>query len=398
MRVVLDGSVCFDKFGACYHYYTELVPRLTQRGCAVTLTPSPTGALEVLAGQGAKVAKPVLPGGGWLRPGPTRRVLSKVKQTFESYWLRTRLERDTTFTVFQSFFYTLPTSPSFHLVGMILDVIPEKFPQWYSTPADLELIARRKECIRRAARLIAISECAKRDVCEIHGVDPDKVDVIPLGIHPEAYRQRPDEATLSGLRHTHGLHRPFFLQVGGRKKHKNFSALLRAYGVSLARVNYDLVCVGDLFEADELALIAELGLEGKIRHIHRPSEETLRALYHMASALAYPSLYEGFGLPPLEAMASGLPVAAARAASIPEVCGDAVEYFDPTDVRSITHALDAIVDPARAQSLRERGHQQAAKFSWDRTAKLTLEVYQRVHHGQTFLSRHCERTEAISPT
>ncbi|MBY0370652.1 glycosyltransferase family 4 protein [bacterium] len=377
MRIVFDGSVCFDRFGACFHYYSELVPRLSRMGCHVTLTPSPTGALDSLREQGASVAKPVLPGGGWIPPGKTRKALSKVKQGLETYFLRRRLEREQELTLFQSFFYTLPPSPKFLLVGMILDVIPEKFPDWYATENDRALLARRRAYAERAQRFLAISECTKRDFSEAYNIPPSRIDVVPLGINLEAYLPRP-AADLEVVRRQHGLDRPFFLQVGGRQKHKNFPLLARAFAQSAVAKEFDLVCVGERWEPEEVVLLAELGLSQRVKLLRRPEEETLRCLYQCASALAYPSLYEGFGLPPLEAMASGLPVAASRGGSIPEVVGSAARLFDPTSTEDATRALEAVVQPQTASALRAAGLARAAEFSWDRVAEQTWGVYRKL--------------------
>ena len=175
--------------------------------------------------------------------------------------------------------------------------------------------------------------------------------------------------------------KPYILYVGARPGHKNFERLLRAYaGSSLLRREFDLVCFGwsDFLPA-ELKLMRSLDLPaGSVRHVSG-TDEKLAGLYVSAAAFVYPSLYEGFGIPPLEAMSLGCPVVCANTSSLPEVTGDAAELFDPYDESAMRVAIERVVStPEYATALAEKGRRRASLFSWEKCARDTLGVYDKV--------------------
>lgn len=372
MRVVLDGSVCFDRFGACFNYYTQLVPRLISRGCNVTVTPSPTGALDGLNQSGAEIAQTLLPTASWLPQGPVRQMLSRQKQRLEKWrWGRKLAARGGEPTIFQSFYYGLPPSNETLFLPMVVDMIQEKFPQWYG---DAAARVTKEQCVRRASRIITISENSKRDIVDYFGVNPKKIDVIYLGVDP-IFQTPTAERTITAVQEKYRLPAPYFLQIGGRAHHKNFPRLFEAYARLAERDPIDLVCAGEMWSEEERAMLRASGVGDRVHLVHRPNQAELVALLHGSKGLLYPSLYEGFGIPPLEAMASGIPVAASRAGSILEVVGNAAALFDPLDVQEMVHALRTLRDPRQAESLRKQGLERAPLFSWDTIADQTVAAY-----------------------
>jgi glycosyltransferase involved in cell wall biosynthesis len=217
---------------------------------------------------------------------------------------------------------------------------------------------------RRARRLIAVSNHTRNEVVRLLGVAPDRVAVTYEAADAPAVG--PDPATLE----RYGIEGPFFLYVGSAYPYKNLARLIEAF----ARVDgYRLVLAGDYEDFD--AGLKEHASE-RVVFTGPVSEPELAALYAGAFAYAFVSLSEGFGLPGLEAMAAGVPVVAARAASLPEVYGDAAHYCDPHDVGSIAAALGEVAaDEDLRARLVERGRQRVAEFSWTRTAEQTLAVY-----------------------
>jgi glycosyltransferase involved in cell wall biosynthesis len=175
----------------------------------------------------------------------------------------------------------------------------------------------------------------------------------------------------------HGLsQRRFLLAVGSMNPTKNLAMLVRAWA-ALARDDVTLVVVGGgnarVFAASDLPRTANVLMLGSV------DDAALVALYRHAAGLVFPSLYEGFGLPPLEAMAGGCPVAASRAASLPEVCADAALMFDPLDPAAMAEAMRSVLDDAAlAGTLRERGRRRAAEFTWDRSAAALLQALEAV--------------------
>ena len=231
---------------------------------------------------------------------------------------------------------------------------------------------------RRARRLLTFSEASRRDAVELLGLPSSKIDVVPLGpglagVEPTAeadVRRRLDLAD-----------RPVILTVSAKKPHKNLLRVVRALPAVLGRVpNLVLVMPGAATpHEEELRSEAKrLGLEDAVRLPAFVDEHDLESLYRLASGVVVPSLYEGFGLPVLEAMRRGTPVACSDVSSLPEVAGDAARYFDPRSEGEIGQAIvDLLTDRALVAHLREAGSVRARMFDWETTAGRTLETYER---------------------
>ncbi len=235
--------------------------------------------------------------------------------------------------------------------------------------------------IRRAAAIIAVSESTKRDIMRRFGVAEERVTVTheatPSHIHPVT-----DPVALACVRQKYGLAQTYILAVGNLQPRKNVARLIQAYGL-LRREGLVgcLAIVGKARwrESEVFRLVRELGLEKSVIFTGYVPDEDMSALYSGAAALAYPSLYEGFGLPVLEAMTCGTPVVTSNVSSLPEVAGDAALLVDPTSKPDLAAALRAVLtDGHLAADLRARGQARAASFSWAETARRTLAVYERV--------------------
>lgn len=232
---------------------------------------------------------------------------------------------------------------------------------------------------RRADRIITVSEFTRREVLELLGVAPDRVTAIPNGRDP---RYMPvDHATIEQFRTERGLPDRFLLFVGTLEPRKNITTLLRAYAAAKRDLGMPLLVAGGKgWRYDEVfALVQSLGLQHDVHFTGFVPRDDLPRLYAAATALAYPSLYEGFGFPPLEALATGTPVVVSDAASLLEVVGDAALTVPARDVHALTSALIRIAnDDALRAELRSKGLQRAQQFSWERAAEQTLAVLQEV--------------------
>jgi len=232
--------------------------------------------------------------------------------------------------------------------------------------------------IRRAARVIAVSEHTKRDLIRFYGLAPEKIAVTPLAPGP-GFRQLPDA---SHMALPAGLREPFILAVGNLEPRKNLDRLLQAFGVLVRDGGFggQLVLVGKGSGAAEiLAKARREGLESKIALTGFIPEHDLVLLYNRASLFVYPSLYEGFGLPPIEAMACGCPVVASAASVLPETLGDAALLVDPESVNDLATAMSTVlVDTDLARKLRQKGLQRARTLTWHQTAARTHAVYEDV--------------------
>lgn len=237
--------------------------------------------------------------------------------------------------------------------------------------------------IRRADAIISISDFARGEIVEMLCLPRERITVIPLGVSPRFFAV-PSAEDLADVRQRLDLRRPFILHVGVLSPRKNLERLMGAYRRLRAagQIDHELVLAGSRGWRDEgiLRRAATLDPSGRdIRWIGHVEDGDLPALYHLADLFAYPSLYEGFGIPPLEAMAAGTPVVASNAAAIPEVLGDAALLVDPTDEDALAEGLRrALLSEGTRRELRERGRARAATFTWERTVRETLAVYDRV--------------------
>jgi glycosyltransferase involved in cell wall biosynthesis len=253
------------------------------------------------------------------------------------------------------------------VVVPVHDMIHELYPQDF--PAGDPVAARKAAAVARADHIICVSENTRADLIRFHPQVAGKASVVLHGFDVPA--ALPPVAPPA---------RPYLLFVGLRGGYKNWDGLLAAYAASPAlRAGFDLVAVGGgAFTAAESAAIAAAGVAEQVQQRSAPDLE-LQQLYAGAAAFIYPSLYEGFGIPPLEAMAAGTPVVTMAVSAMPEVCGDAAAYATPGDADSLRMAIEAVVlDPARAAALVAAGRVRLQRFSWTRCAEETAAVLARV--------------------
>ncbi len=235
--------------------------------------------------------------------------------------------------------------------------------------------APKRAAVMRADHVICISENTRRDLIEITGVPESRTSVVHLAAD-ETFFRRGDSAKSSAR-----MQRPYLLFVGGRQGYKNFSAFLRAFSSSAyLRKNFSVVCFGGGQLTDrELAEATELALDpGQLLH-RSGDDQALADCYRQAEALVYPSLYEGFGIPPLEAMACSCPVICSRTSSLPEVVGDAGEYFDPRNEEDMMATIERVLQSEdRRKDLIARGLVHCSRFSWKKCAEETTAIYKKL--------------------
>lgn len=258
-------------------------------------------------------------------------------------------------------------------VVTVYDMIHERFPDSFS-PTDRTSRLKR-QAVERADHVICISGSTRNDLIELFGVPESKVSAIHIGFEEfSAFSE-------TGKREASSVGKPYFLYVGQRSGYKNFNALVRAFASSnRLMTNYGIVCFGGgRFSEEEKKLFAGLGLpESRIMQVGG-SDAMLASFYRNAFAFVYPSLYEGFGIPPLEAMSLGCPVICGRSSSVPEVVGEAAEYFDPASIDAIREGMERVADSSsRRQELVRLGRERYQLFTWPRCARETLAIYERL--------------------
>lgn len=253
-----------------------------------------------------------------------------------------------------------------------LDMIHEKFSTKYQELAlDKIITARKLSIAQKADRIIAISQSTKRDIVDLFNIKPEKIEVIYLGssLSPKP-NQYPDITTTDN---------PYLLYVGHRHHYKNFLGLLAAIHPLLKRYKLKLVCAGGgHFTKEEYEFIRSLGVEAAVEQ--KPiNDDVLTKLYQHAVAFIFPSYYEGFGIPVLEAFACDCPCIISNSSSLPEVAGEAALYIDPAQPDSMVDAVTKlIVDSTLRETLILRGREQLAKFSWQKTVKETVSLYETI--------------------
>lgn len=295
--------------------------------------------------------------------------------------------------VHETYFSFKTTGPLFSLtrnqkncprVVTVFDMISElELEKKQGTEADLRASAKFAAVIR-ADHVLCISEHTRQDLLRLFDIPKQKTSVIHLGCDvPRSI----DKNNIESQQLAHPKHpRPYLLYVGLRSGYKNFSRLLKAIAASaLIRQDFDLIAFGgNDFSEQEQALIRQLGFApSQIRQLGG-SDDDLGLLYSGAAAFVYPSTYEGFGLPPLEAMAHNCPVVSSDRSSMPEIIGSAAEFFDPESIDAMAFALERVLfSTERANELRQKGQARLQDFTWQRCAQETLRIYQSLifSHG-----------------
>jgi glycosyltransferase involved in cell wall biosynthesis len=280
--------------------------------------------------------------------------------------------------------YTAPPLAPCPVVTTIHDLSFEHIPETFKRRSRVQLRLTVRATARRAAHVIAPSEYTRRDLVETYGLDPARVSAIPLAVAPH-FRPVEDAGEVERVKRLYRIDGEYVLAVGSIQPRKNLARLVRAYSAlhrERGRSNLpQLVLVGKKawLYGDTLSTIEEEGLGGSVVLTGYVSEGDLPALYTGALCFAYPSFYEGFGLPPLEAMSCGAPVLTGNLTSLPEVVGDAGLTVDPFDIGALAEGLARLIDDdALRADLRERGLTRARRFDWRETARMTLQVYRRV--------------------
>ncbi len=267
-------------------------------------------------------------------------------------------------------------------VVTIYDLLGLHLPQTLSRQGRLFYRVAMGLAVRSSQGIITISRNAQEALIRAYNIPPERITVTLLAANG---RFRPQtESAVAAVRAKYGLSARYLLYVGANKPHKNLERLVQAWARVTPQQPAVLLLAGhyDPRYPQVQQLAADPALRDRIMRIQNVAEADLPALYAGATAFVFPSFYEGFGLPPLEAMACGVPVICADASSLPEVVGDAAVMFDPYAVDALAAAIQRVLDaPALRADLRERGLQRAQAFSWEQTARQTLQVYETLQRA-----------------
>jgi glycosyltransferase involved in cell wall biosynthesis len=280
--------------------------------------------------------------------------------------------------VFHATAYAAPRTRTVPVVLSVHDLALMRFPELGGATL-AGVVERTRRAVGEARLILASSDATRRDLIELAAAPAERVRVVHLGCDA-SFHPLPVEAARAVVRQRYGVDAPYLLHLGTLEPRKNLARLVRAYARLRGELRDppSLVLAGERgWKCDDVfRLVDELNLRAQVRFTGRVDDADLPVLFNAAAVFVYPSLYEGFGLPPLEAMACGVPVVCSNVASLPEVVGDAALLVDPLDEEGLTAALRRVLEePALRADLRQRGLERARRFSWQRCAEATLAAY-----------------------
>jgi len=356
--------------------YTLLAPRF---GGSAPMALGPNGVPTTAAGPLGRRFSSVEMG-----VGPKRLPVQLTKLWWEQAGLvlagrRARID------LLHSPYWSNPLWAPWPTVVTVHDVIQLVMPEYRALARQQVYFGLVTRALRRATAVITVSECSRQDVIRTVGVPPERVYVVENAID-ERLRPERNPARVAAVRARYGLGERFVLYLGANDLRKNLNRLIRAYSAlpEALRETHQLVIAGRQWPHDHPLypdphrVVQELGLGKQVIFTGGIPEEEKATLLSAATVFAFPSVYEGFGLPVVEAMACGTPVLTANSSSLPEVAGDAALLVDPLSVEAIADGLAELLDsPERRAELAERGIERARQFRWDRVAERTVEVYHR---------------------
>jgi glycosyltransferase involved in cell wall biosynthesis len=363
LKVLFDYQIfSLQVYGGVSRYFVELAKQLSCRGDTEIKILAPYYINNHL-----RELDPGLVSGRHLRSAPTG--ISKVLDVANRLASRRAAKCFAADILHRTYFAAGSSGRGLtgRTVLTVYDMIHERLPEEF--PSADRTAAVKQRAVAEADHVICISDKTRDDLLDICDIDASKVTTVHIGFKAPEIDGGSDQRLVDG---------PYLLYVGLRDKYKNFSRLLEAYVRTPAlHRDYSLVCFGGRQpDKTETEPLRTAGLPVERLVWMRGDDALLARLYRGASAFVYPSLYEGFGIPPLEAMAQGCPVICSTGGSIPEIVGDAGEFFDPVDPDALAAAIVRVVSSeARAADLRQAGRIRIRNFSWEKCAKQTRAVY-----------------------
>lgn len=361
MKIIFNNTIFFNqKFGGISRYITCLAENLVKKKVDVKIVAPIYKNLYL-----KEISKEIV-SGFFIKRFPNLKILQKLNNFLfrkNFFFKNAKIIHDTYYSEF------LIDIKNKKKILTIYDMIHEKFPNLYKK----DLISHRKKIIFQSDFFICISKQTQEDFLNFYNVSKERTKVIYLGAEHIIKEN-------NILNFSVGFKKPFILYVGSREKYKNFITLFNAYCHSNKLKNdFNIVCFGGkFFSKDELINFEKNNLSSNLFHM-TGGDDILKQLYIKASALVFPSIYEGFGLPLVESMKIGCPVIASNAEVIKEICGQGVQYFDYNSFEELRIVLeDTLYSQNKLEILKKKGHEIVENFKWSECADKTLKVYNSI--------------------
>jgi len=372
LKVAVEGTVYqWQLYGGISRVYNEILPRICSLDKNLIIIMFTEGPLSQALPKHPRILHKKIPNINRLFR-PSRIWMPLIPNIRRLFW-KIQLGHGHR-VVWHSTYYTSPNRWKGWRVVTVLDMIHELFPHLFNGPYDDFFREKKKVCIKKADAVICISETTRRDLQNFYDIDPNIISVVPLACSNAFYLLKRDNKNIAPP-----MNKPFLLYVGDRNHYKNFDMLVRAYSLWSKKKDIGLFVVGKPWSGLEKERLAELKLQNYVKIRTNIDDEKLRELYNQATAFVYPSLYEGFGIPLLEAMACGCPIIASSIPSTVEVAKDCPIYFDPNSIDSLLDSFEHVLCMERNSSRIKNGLQLVSSYSWNKTAQETLKVYHALY-------------------
>ncbi|MBN2396107.1 MAG: glycosyltransferase family 4 protein [Candidatus Atribacteria bacterium] len=366
--LIIDGYIYqYNSFGGNLRIYNEILPRMCEIDKELSVTIATTGSCSSTLPHGNRIShKKILPIERYLKPS---QILWPMKPIIRSLLMQIQIGRGKG-KIWHSTYYTLPLVWNGHIAVTVLDLIYHLFPEYYNKPGDQMVRDQIRKSLLAADVIFSISRTTAQDLVRIFKVPNEKIIITPLA-SSKKFCILPSDF----LEQCSVPFKPYLLYVGRRSHYKNFMGLLRSYRLWNNRYNVNLVVVGPLWTEIEKRFIEDNNLKHKVHLLTNINDRCLNVLYNQADAFIYPSIYEGFGIPLLEAMSTGCPIIASCIPSTIEVAGDCPIYFDVGEPDSLICAFEKMVLEGRQSEHVRKGLEKVQLYSWEKTASLILDGY-----------------------
>jgi len=372
MEIVIDGIVYKRQaHGGIPRIFTEILPRICDKDKTIKIILFTEGNTRQNTPKHSQIIHKKLPDfSKYLRP---RRIWEPFTNNFQ-YLLRTLLIGTGKGKIWHSTYYTLPTNKwNGKIVVTVADMIHELFPKLFYGPKADKFRELKKKCILGADKIICISETTRKDLIKFYNLDPKSIYVTHLA-YGDIFKPQKQSADESDPIYN----KTFLLYIGTRPHYKNFNMLLKAYSMWKGKKEISLYVIGKPWTEDEKSNLSKYNLNKYVQLYSNIDDNILCTLYNNAVALVYPSLYEGFGIPLLEAMACGCPVIASYISSTIEVAGSCPIYFDTAKIEELINAFDIALIEGKDSERVKNGFEKVNNFSWEKTSAKTQEVYRKL--------------------